>query len=354
MFFTVLGAINATRSAYHAGRAYTLEENLLNNMERECKDPRDKIFGLLALVDKGRYGELVPDYTLAWEDVFIRATQAMLRNDREGFSSICTSGFGLKPRSTKLPSWVRDFAKPINKENVDAERLRMAILRSVYHASSLTIARIAFPGPTQLQLTGVSLDTASSVGESTKIWSLPGNRSTLQEWMAMALSSELIPESDFVSDLDSTIIQWEPFWRTMLAGSMDTDTALTQVKQRAYETAQDLDRSRIFYPWLLGSGPEALDIIYYNQILIAITGRAFFITEGGHFGLCYPEVVTGDEVWVVYGSQVPFILRPCDDNRRGDSGARCYQYLGDCYVDGFMDGTAFDEAKHNEQEIILV
>lgn len=43
---------------------------------------------------------------------------------------------------------------------------------------------------------------------------------------------------------------------------------------------------------------------------------------------------SGDKVFVLRGSEVPFILRPCGLGREG------FFVVGDCYVHGIMDGEA--------------
>jgi hypothetical protein len=352
-FFRTLSSLNWSRGA-HQKRDAPLERILLAHTNRECKDPRDKIFGLLALVDITQYKGLVPNYKLDWEEVFIQTTRAMLCGDGDsrGLTSLCTSGRGPK-HNPQLPSWVRDFAKPISKAHLDAEKFRMEMHHYIYKASAQTIAYTSFPHSTQLELIGALLDTVGLLGRTPDpIWNLGESFEVLREWMVMALTSKDVSEHDFTSNLASNVIQWEPFWRTMLAGSMNENKSHTQVALRAYE-AKDIGPSRNFFSWLLELGPSGLDAVYNNQILAAISGRSFFLTKKGNFGLCYPKVQPDDEIWVVHGAPAPFILRPCHGNRRGDSGARYFHYLGDCYVDGFMDGTAFNNVRHNERKIIL-
>jgi hypothetical protein len=46
-----------------------------------------------------------------------------------------------------------------------------------------------------------------------------------------------------------------------------------------------------------------------RTLLVATYGRCYFRAQGGGQGLCHPTVEAGDEVWVIDGSKVPFILR---------------------------------------------
>ncbi|PVH88128.1 HET-domain-containing protein [Cadophora sp. DSE1049] len=58
----------------------------------------------------------------------------------------------------------------------------------------------------------------------------------------------------------------------------------------------------------------------------------FFETERGYFGLCPINSVEGDRVCVLSGSGIPVVLR------RGDSDF--FQHVGTCLVPGLMDGEA--------------
>lgn len=66
------------------------------------------------------------------------------------------------------------------------------------------------------------------------------------------------------------------------------------------------------------------------------TRRKLAITEKGYIVLAPPETERGDLVCVLYGGQMPFILR---------SGIRSEQYelIGETYVHGIMDGEALRE-----------
>jgi hypothetical protein len=60
--------------------------------------------------------------------------------------------------------------------------------------------------------------------------------------------------------------------------------------------------------------------------------RRFFITEDGHMGLGPPEMLPGDSIAILLGSNVPLCLRSVPDAPRGH-----YTLVGDTYVHGLMD-----------------
>lgn len=66
----------------------------------------------------------------------------------------------------------------------------------------------------------------------------------------------------------------------------------------------------------------------------AITGtlrRCLVITTIGQVGLAPRGTRCGDEVCILFGGDVPYIVRDHDDH---------HQFIGECYVQGIMDGEA--------------
>ena len=76
-----------------------------------------------------------------------------------------------------------------------------------------------------------------------------------------------------------------------------------------------------------------------------------YTTNQGYMGLGYPGIEEQDEVWVLYGGQVPFILRRQPD-RPNRPGTYYYSFVSDCYLDGFMKGEAF-ESTYVEKQVVL-
>ena len=64
----------------------------------------------------------------------------------------------------------------------------------------------------------------------------------------------------------------------------------------------------------------------------ACKGRRFFITETHYMGIA-PDITEKekDMICVIPGWCAPFVIRPCGEH---------YQLIGECYVDGLMDGEA--------------
>ncbi len=67
-----------------------------------------------------------------------------------------------------------------------------------------------------------------------------------------------------------------------------------------------------------------------------IGNRALFFTERGYIGIGLRNIELGDKVCTLFGAEVPFILRQSEDNPEH------FEIIGECYVDGIMDGELFN------------
>lgn len=75
-----------------------------------------------------------------------------------------------------------------------------------------------------------------------------------------------------------------------------------------------------------------------NTIYGMIQNQKFFITESGLMGLSHLDTEPGDEVWVLNGGKVPFVLVP-----RGGDGNSDYDFVGRSHVEGIMLGEIFED-----------
>ncbi|GME44361.1 uncharacterized protein K452DRAFT_102434 [Neofusicoccum parvum] len=84
------------------------------------------------------------------------------------------------------------------------------------------------------------------------------------------------------------------------------------------------------------------------DIFTCVRGRGFAKTvAGGAMALVPHDCREGDSIAVLHGSPVPVVLR-----KVGSSG--CYQLVGDCYVEGVMNGEAVMWAERDADAIILM
>ena len=172
----------------------------------------------------------------------------------------------------------------------------------------------------------------------------------------------------------------ERICRTILGGAIIDVSGI-----RAFNSA-DMHLLDLLLSWL--EGGNALDnktlaldnMTLRSSLLLATNARTYFRSHNCGHGLCYPTCKPDDQVWVLHGAKVLFILRPVhvdmnvEENVlrpskayiRDETGSVIgvepgfeprtghYQLVGDCYYDGFMYGEGLDDERFPVQSILLV
>jgi hypothetical protein len=107
-------------------------------------------------------------------------------------------------------------------------------------------------------------------------------------------------------------------------------------------TDDDLDA------WWYEGRPRGSPFAFKAQISRLCFERSFFTTQSGRMGLCPRQTRPGDLVVVLYGGNVPYILRPLpgliSSSGRVDR-MPFFKFVGECYVHGIMDSEAIIEQK---------
>jgi hypothetical protein len=78
--------------------------------------------------------------------------------------------------------------------------------------------------------------------------------------------------------------------------------------------------------------------------------RRFITTAKGYTGMSLENIRKGDGIYILLGCTVPVVLRPSQK----EPGH--FEFLGECYIQGIMEGEAFEGAERTEgliQDIVL-
>ncbi|KAF2444066.1 hypothetical protein P171DRAFT_432149 [Karstenula rhodostoma CBS 690.94] len=95
--------------------------------------------------------------------------------------------------------------------------------------------------------------------------------------------------------------------------------------------------------------PSARVKLDMATVLGAYTSRCLTTLDTGHFGLAPYTAERGDRVFVLQGCSLPVVLRPV-----GDSGQ--FKVVGECFVDGYWNGEAFDGVERGDfafEDVVL-
>jgi len=84
-------------------------------------------------------------------------------------------------------------------------------------------------------------------------------------------------------------------------------------------------------------------IRFMSQFEVSSVNRRFFVTKQGYMGVGPAYIGKGDIVCVLFGGSTPYILRPTTNEGE-------YLLLGECYVDGVMDGEALNLLEKGRRE----
>jgi hypothetical protein len=87
-----------------------------------------------------------------------------------------------------------------------------------------------------------------------------------------------------------------------------------------------------------------------QEIFTTMTYRTVALTASGRLVFCSRHSCVGDQVWLLDGGKVPFVLRPQMERDGKAEGA--FRFIGPAYVGGIMDGEASRDG--NSENIVLV
>jgi hypothetical protein len=316
---------------------------------REATDPRDKVYALLGLLPPQH--QPFPSiqscsYNISPAILYSRVTLDLIRLER------CLRplvGFRGEPHVTPdLPTWALD----LTRYNYGIKRRPWGWWQHSYRYEEFTaggnrpLECASLSNDTVLSLTGVFVDKIADVGVvlGEETWEDLSDEQLIET----ILSWELLLDR-FISSRQAggTYIgggSWrDVFWRTMLG-----DLIMDEFPVSRAVIACQLEFQKFLQYQIRGSIYESLSDMVVNQ--------AFFITANGYVGVGPPNIQVADEVWVLFGGRVPFVLRPdgvgvCEPPKAVEANERFF--IGDTYVHGIMDGEAVKDCGVEERTILI-
>ncbi|KAL2039474.1 hypothetical protein N7G274_007746 [Stereocaulon virgatum] len=89
--------------------------------------------------------------------------------------------------------------------------------------------------------------------------------------------------------------------------------------------------------------------VLLNNLLTACAGRFLFLTAVGYAGLGPHELQVGDSLYVLAGGHKLYVLRPV----LGATRSQTFNLIGDCYVQGIMDGEAVEGRDDDFHDVFM-
>ena len=377
---------------------------LLFNRIRSCKatDPRDRIYciyGLLPEAIRKAIGE--PNYDLTVEDLYqqLAATQVA-----ELGNLAYLGGAGIHRRNLSVPSWVPDYTHPevhysltvLNEDCLNRTGSRLFQAAGSVRPS----ARLSKNNSHVLEIKGKTLGKVEELGQPFHFPACPD--SNAQAWLYPRLQ-EIKRQTDSYEMLAT---RCEPYptgastataFKHTIMCSMEVHgggTAFGGVFVRAsnqhieeyfdaYERSPALMKRLTQGPIVesqlvagkLQINVDNLSIQHAKEniqqwatyqeaadsairaIGASCSGRAFFVTGNKYMGLAPSISRPGDEICIIFGCPVPFIIRPLEVRKpwmdTGEMEQKHYVLIGECYAYGLMDGEALEDTRVKAESIYL-
>lgn len=277
----------------------------------DATDPRDLIYGVLALVKEDiAYQYLSPDYKLSVESVNARSTVRCIQESRTleplQLAAVTTRTSG----KFNFPSWVMRFGG-------DDKPLAPTTIRPMKQAGTLDsrfpdmLNKLISSEWRVLELAGIKRDVVSEVvpfGLAPEVFDQNFN-----EWMVQVRSlAAAVPRS--------------VLYRTIAAGVYASSRSAQHRLERELCNIQKWGTHR--RTPISFRIDKSLDFAFAQ---CQHQDRCFFTTSSGRIGLGVPSTKPGDTICALDGAAVPFILR--------EQGPH-WRLVGDAYVEGILEVSA--------------
>jgi hypothetical protein len=184
--------------------------------------------------------------------------------------------------------------------------------------------------PPRLAVSGIEVDTVTMVGtlRPAALFNEVNSeiRSRILDWLRSF--KDLVPED---CSLGSQYRE-EALWRTPIADQWRAESMWIRPEPRIGDV----------YNLLLSSEDAKLSMEdytmqYFEYMMTATNTRIPFSTKKGYLGLGSKFIRPGDMVMVLFGADVPVVLRETGDGR--------YTLIGEAFVSGIMYGEIVEELR---------
>jgi len=262
------------------------------------------------------------DYTTHLADVFIDFAFSYLQ--ASGSLQLLNQTSYSQNNIVSLPSWVPDWTSAYDFYTERRRLLASSLFQALGNTVRFSVSKLEGG---VLCLDASPVDTISKVGmiceEAYNKFNGGKLSCCLRSWERLCKAELEIGDSQYIAGGQVC----DAIWQTMLNGLVYNHDKkkvrqCTPEDKHAYEQvkADPLESTR---------GVTFLDA--RDSILQAICKRRLVISRRGYIGLAPADAEVGDEIHLLAGGNVPYVLR-----RR--SGDLAFTFVGECYVHGIMFG----------------
>jgi hypothetical protein len=325
-FDSVLGRSNCyfIHDLRHSSHELSFYDLMMATENFDVSDPRDRIFGLLGL-HTNRNLFLEPNYNLSLSEVLQNVTTKMLFDQQEVrvFSRVKHGPFIPDDRISWMPDWTGRFPSIFGEH---PRETKGGTVPSIYRPICNFANCLAIKGTAVENILAVISDELDRFDpmETTSPRSIKHLGERLREeydpkTVACTLTAGLSPDFVVIHDYSVHLADFN----ALLAWD--------------FEQLELVDGYLIPAPSGFENSEALSAIEFFRRINSMISHRRLFTTTKGHLGLGPKAMQESDIVTVLFGSNVPFVLRPVGDDH--------YRLVGECYFHSVMEGQAIEEWK---------
>jgi hypothetical protein len=317
-------------------------KTMMRAKDFDVSDPRDKIIAILGLLNIQE--DISLDYSLDTKALYAQFARYLV-NQNLGGDMLHFTGLNRRANpSLDVPSWVPDWmAQTLTSTSKHVSRLRTRPYRAggpwidglIINAPVGTPSENKIIAVVRCPVSRIKRLSNSACAESSPIAFLPWHDEVLQMWQEVCSQ---------VSDRYGDTM--DAFCRTITADGLSRELnivlAITQPScsmNEDYRHALEEMRREVAGELTTVDAivaEPASHFAFKVQCLTACSGRRFALLEDGRIGLVPEWSKVGDEVAVLMGVAVPFVLRPT-------RYSNTWQVVGDCYIHGIMNAEILKE-----------
>lgn len=348
-----------------------------------ASNPRDHIFGVLGALPL----PIVPDYQKSVEDVYVEFASYLIAEGH--LHSVLKHRSGSEKHRRKaglspifvLPSWTPDFtlqgfrALSSRRAHVHADSL-VTDRNDVWHPKAADVDKPKVDSNT-LHVSGIRCENVvekpelyyyQTAMQNIKKY-LPGNTNKnvqlypsgipIHQALVRILLKDpgILRDDNDVSQIDLSMVLGLSLWVyvSLLSPEYTKEELFAFWRKIGFEleapTHEELqimlfgrrvnDKTGVI---MYREDQESYRANYRTAMfqLASWDAEFMFQTANGYIGLCEGVVQAGDLVCVLFGCQEPVVLRPIGD---------IYEFIGVCYVLGFMEGEALQQVSDGNLQI---
>lgn len=344
----------------------------------DATDDRDRLYGLMAIASDAAI--LQVDYSSTSQDLYLRFAQAFIRHHKS-LDIICFASTYSTPSESLQRSWVPDWQKRYAYLVVPSMvsqscKSHIGNLRapqqwnydsSVYFsASSHRPAEYEFQGSALLargvildEVDGLAGTAAHSMVQSSEWKHSDSTPALSSKEILLSICKSLVLDrkdrflgykmpsehflQDFVALCRPLILKSSMSSPKEVERWFDDTKSLTIHGQKFEDILRDYISTDTENSSCVPSRDEYVMDSFFGRFfdtVVRMSMRLMF-TRYGRIGATVEKASKGDLICVLFGCSVPVLLRK---NEHEDS----YIFIGECFLDGCMDGAVLDEVKRPE------